>query len=112
VTLKLQFAYYYSKNMTDFPSVRLAFKRAVSMSTGISSLNVVIAQSNQEELCAIPIAQHQIQNMYQKRKILLNELLYSSISFSIVSNVQGIIFLFAFIKKYLICFIRHIFFSF
>ena len=45
----------YRQNISDYTAVQAAIKSAVAASTGTSPSNVVVASSQQKELCSTPI---------------------------------------------------------
>ena len=53
--MQFEFAIAYRQNITDYSPVQYALKNAISNSIGVSLMNVVIAGSKQNSLCAVPI---------------------------------------------------------
>ena len=54
-SIQFEFAVSYRQNVTDYNPVQYALKNAISTSVGVSLMNVVIAGSKQNSLCAVPI---------------------------------------------------------
>lgn len=53
--MKYEFAVPFRQNITDYPSVKAAFKVAVASCVGTNPNNVVVASSQQGSLCSVPI---------------------------------------------------------
>ena len=68
--MQFEFALAYRQNITDYGPVQSALKNAISTCIGISSKNVVVAGSQQNSLCAVPI--QKTSNTLPFLKLLIN----------------------------------------